>query len=147
MRAIVCGGRTVKDREAVFRNLDRIHAERRITLVIEGGQRSWKYGKIVGGVDWFAHEWAVTRGVPVITEPANWDDMTPPVRLGYFSNGKTYNKESGPRRNRKMLDDHNPDITIAFPGASGTADMIFESKLRGVEVLEVSYADCFGDAA
>lgn len=142
MRAIVCGGRSVTDKQAVFRNLDRIHAERRITVVIEGGQRSWKYGNIVGGVDWFAHEWAVLKGIPVITEPAKWDDMTPPVRLGFWKNGKTYNKEAGNRRNCKMADEHKPDIVIAFPGASGTADMIFEAKLRSIEVLEVRWEDC-----
>jgi len=147
MRAIVCGGRTVKDREAVFRNLDRIHAERPITLVIEGGQRSWKYGKIVGGVDWFAHEWAVTRGIPVITEAAKWDDMTPPVQVGFRNDGTRYNRLAGPRRNAVMADEHKPDIVIAFPGASGTANMIFEAKLRGIEVLEVTYKDCFGDSA
>lgn len=142
MRAVVCGGRSVTDKQAVFRNLDRIHAERRITVVIEGGQRSWKYGNIVGGVDWFAHEWAVLRGIPIITEPAKWDDMSEPCQWGFRKDGTKYNRLAGPRRNEKMAEVHKPDIVIAFPGASGTANMIFEAKLRSIEVLEVKWEDC-----
>lgn len=142
MRAIVCGGRSVTDKQAVFRNLDRIHAERRITVVIEGGQRSWKYGNIVGGVDWFAHEWAVLNDIPVITEPAKWDDMSEPCVCGFRKDGSKYNKEARHKRDQKTFREHEPDVLIDFVGGYVTAGTVFEAKTWGIEVIEIGVEQC-----
>jgi UDP-N-acetylmuramoylalanine-D-glutamate ligase len=36
-----------------------------------------------------------------------------------------------------MLNDHRPDMVVAFPGGRGTANMIALAKSAGVEVIEV----------
>ena len=49
----------------------------------------------------------------------------------------TYGKAAGPIRNQQMLDEGKPDVVIAFPGASGTADMINRAGLTNVPVVRV----------
>jgi hypothetical protein len=36
-----------------------------------------------------------------------------------------------------MLDEGQPDLVIAFPGGAGTANMIQQSKARGIPVREI----------
>ena len=38
-----------------------------------------------------------------------------------------------------MLDEGKPDLVVAFPGGTGTADMIRRAKKAGVEVKEIKY--------
>lgn len=51
---------------------------------------------------------------------------------------KTYGKRAGMLRNKQMLDEGKPDLVVAFPGGNGTADMISQAKLAGVEVIEIN---------
>ncbi len=37
-------------------------------------------------------------------------------------------------RNQQMLKDHTPDLLVAFPGGSGTANMIERARLAGIEI-------------
>lgn len=48
----------------------------------------------------------------------------------------------GPMRNQRMLDEARPQVVIAFPGGSGTADMVdkVRAAIRGgmkIELIEV----------
>lgn len=83
-------------------------------LVIEGAAR---------GADQLAHEWAYGSGVPNDRYPADWD------AFGNFA---------GPKRNKAMLDEGNPDLVIAFPGGAGTRNMIRQARKAGVEVVEIA---------
>jgi predicted Rossmann-fold nucleotide-binding protein len=40
-------------------------------------------------------------------------------------------------RNQQMIDDGKPDVVIAFPGGSGTADMIRRAEAAGVKVIRM----------
>lgn len=112
MKVIVCGGRTFSDRAWLFDALDKIHAKKAITLLINGG---------ANGADSLAAEWAASRGVPSHTEYAKW---------------RLYGKSAGARRNRCMLV-YGPVLVIAFPGGPGTANMCELAEKAGVRVLKV----------
>jgi hypothetical protein len=117
MRILVCGGRDFSDRKTLFDALDRISAQRhpadRLT-VIQGG---------ASGADHMARQWAMEQpSVWVINEPADW---------------KTHGKAAGPIRNQKMIDEHRPDIVLAFAGGRGTADMVRRAKAAKLHVIEV----------
>lgn len=142
MIILVCGGRGFRDHAALYSVLDRVHAEKGITCIIEGGQRTYQKvrseeGDIkspIGGADFWAYEWARTRGIQCKTFPADWDDLdTHPMVLKINKvTGKRYNALAGSIRNRKMIIEGNPDAVIAFPGSRGTKDMI--QKARGFSI-------------
>lgn len=111
MRVLVCGGRDFTDHEYIFDKLDKIHNIIKITLIIEGEAR---------GVDRIARFWAECREVPFLPVPADWEQ---------------YGKRAGPIRNSEMLK-HNPDVVVAFPGGTGTADMIKKAEKCNVKVVE-----------
>ena len=114
MRVLVCGGREYKNRSRVFEVLDRLWAEHGALTIIEGG---------AVGADTFAGEWSCTqRTCWLVTEHANWE-----------KNGRS----AGPIRNQKMIDDHKPNLVVAFPGGRGTADMVLKARGAGIEVIEV----------
>jgi hypothetical protein len=100
IRVCVGGGRDFTDREYLFAVLDGVHAEFRISLIIEGEQR---------GADTFAKEWAISHGVPFDPYEANW------TKYGY--------------RNGKMLVDGKPDLVIVFPtGGPGSNNLARQSS-------------------
>jgi predicted Rossmann-fold nucleotide-binding protein len=100
MKILVCGGRDYKNVSAVRHALTALHARKSITLIIEGG---------APGADRLAREWAEASGVPVRTFEAEWE------RFG---------RRAGPLRNKGMLDEGEPDGVVAFPGGTGTNNMI-----------------------
>ena len=112
-RVLVCGGRHYADMMHVYRTLDVLHMERRITCVIQGG---------ASGADMDAATWAVKRGVRDETFNADW---------------KQHGRAAGPIRNQRMLDEGKPDLVVAFPGGRGTADMVRRAKAAGVPVMEI----------
>ncbi len=106
-RVLVCGGRTVNDRDLVFAELDKHSADwGPFKTVIQGG---------AGGADRLAKIWAEERGLNVVTFPADW---------------KTYGAAAGPIRNQRMIDEGKPDLVLAFwDGISrGTRDMIDQAR-------------------
>lgn len=109
MKLIVCGGRDYTDRDAVFHALDEVNAKRRVTIVIHGCQR---------GADRLAGQWARERGILCAEVEALW---------------KVHGNAAGPRRNRAMLT-LGPDGVVAFPGGTGTADMVRAALEAGVKV-------------
>jgi hypothetical protein len=124
--AVVCGGRHVDDTAAVFAELDRLDSVQRIGGVIEGGQRKYSRGRIVGGVDYLALEWAKSRGRDWNTVFADWAKLR---------------RAAGPARNARMADilvryikAGQPVACIAFPGGDGTANMVKCARDRGIRV-------------
>jgi hypothetical protein len=115
MRLLACGGRNFNDRDFVFETLDRIHAKRPVTLLIQGG---------ASGADSLARQWAIIRGVPFKTEYAEW---------------KKYKRAAGPIRNGVMLEKYNPEGVVAFPGNDGTADMVKQATDYGLVVWQPPY--------
>lgn len=121
MRILICGSRGWHDPdpiEAVIAGYD-ILAEggnEKLT-VIQGGAR---------GADTLAKTLAKSWGCNTITVEADWD---------------RYGKAAGPIRNKKMLDDHDPNVVWAFRTtgkSSGTDDMVKQAKARGVKTYVVT---------
>jgi hypothetical protein len=113
MRVLVCGGRLFSDRATLYYYLDELSIKHGHITIIEGGG---------AGADRLAYDWAFERRpMHLIHEPADW---------------KTHGKAAGPMRNQKMLDEHKPDLVLAFPGGRGTADMVRRAKSAGIKVFE-----------
>lgn len=113
MRLLVCGGRDFANRELAFATLDKLDAEHCIDVVIHGAAR---------GADTEVARWCSVRGVPVWPFPADW---------------KTHQNAAGPIRNQRMLDESAPSHVLAFPGGTGTADMVRRARAAGLPVIEV----------
>lgn len=116
---LVCGGRDYQDRQGVFVTLDTLYRYVGIDLIIEGGAR---------GADGFSRDWALSRGVNCRTFLAQW---------------QTYGRRAGAIRNAEMLRLGKPDLVVAFPGGSGTADMVRKAKAAGVHVWQPCAAPPF----
>lgn len=106
------GGRDFHDRVAGEAFLTRFHDSHGITLVIHGAAR---------GADRIAASWAFRRRIKCWPFPADWD---------------SYGRGAGLIRNAEMLVASQPDIVIAFPGGTGTADMVARAHAAGVPVIE-----------
>src|SRR3954463_11816842 len=101
MIVLVCGGRSYGDKKAVNDVLDTLSARYGRLTIIQGG---------ANGADRLARWWALRRpSVRLINEPADWG---------------RYGPAAGPIRNQLMIDEHKPELVIAFPGGNGTADML-----------------------
>lgn len=111
MRVLVCGGRNYRDVKSVFASLDGLSPGPH--LIIHGGAT---------GADACAAEWASKRGCESEVYHAPW---------------RTHGRAAGPIRNQRMLDHGRPELVVAFPGGSGTADMVRRAKAAGVTVIEV----------
>lgn len=140
MIALVCGGRHYTDGSFLFEVMDRLHAEYHFTKVVEGGQRTRDKStrKPIGGADFFAHDWAVLRGIEVFTERAAWGELGhPDAKIRRNRRGELYDANAGFRRNGVMLAKYRPDICVGFhPSGNGTADMLARSRAAGLKVLE-----------
>ena len=110
-RIIVCGGRDFDNLSMVEHVLTMVHARRGIACIIEGGAK---------GADRLARGWAQKCGVPVETFEAKWNEQ---------------GRRAGPVRNGLMLERGKPDAVIAFPGGTGTRDMVEQAKKAGVPVM------------
>jgi len=113
MRVLVCGGRDFWDRMGAFAALDEIHSHTPITAIISGCAR---------GADTIGIEWAEQMHIRIDRFPADW---------------KTHGKAAGPLRNQQMLDEGCPDLVVAFPGGSGTADMVKRALTQHFEVRRI----------
>jgi hypothetical protein len=112
MRALVCGGSRYDDWAFMVNVLDRVHARRPISLLIEGG---------ASGADAFARRWAFQRGIKVAT-------YTPDV--------ERYQHRAVAVRNAQMLREGCPELVIAFRGGHGTAHMVTIARAALVPVLK-----------
>lgn len=109
---LVCGGRDFANESYAHGFLDFLHAQRPITLIVEGG---------AGGADALARSWALKRRVICDTYPADW---------------RHEGAAAGPMRNKRMLVIAKPDLIVAFNrGGRGTADMMHQAQERGFHVM------------
>ena len=79
------------------------------------------------GADEVAQDWAIVNWCQFETYPVTPEEW---ARLG---------KKAGPLRNARMLAEGKPDLVLAFPGGTGTADMVSKAKAAGVPVREIAY--------
>lgn len=111
--ALICGGRNFDNRDFLFDKLDELNRRFCFSCIVTGGAK---------GADRLAHLWAAKTKIDAKVYPANWE---------------RHGKMAGILRNREMLKIADPDLIIAFPGGTGTADMIKISKRAGKEVIEI----------
>lgn len=116
MRLLVCGSRTFEDKDYLFGRLDRLHAERTVSLVIQGG---------APGADTLAYEWALSRNIAVAEYRADW---------------AKHGRAAGPIRNQQMLDMGKPEMVAAFTDkplhlSRGTAHMYRIARAANVTTL------------
>lgn len=124
MIVLVCGGRDFDDADFIWTELMKLHLERGpFTKIIHGDCDAGRNRK---SADKIAGEWAIAHGIEVKSYPVSKETW---LMIG---------KKAGPGRNQYMLNKENPRLTIAFPGGSGTADMVRKSKKAGVEVIKVT---------
>ena len=126
MKVCVCGGRDYDDQEYIFSVLDDLHAEKPITLLIQGAQKRYdKELKRYVGADYHAKMWAKSRKVPFKEFKADWDK---------------YGRSAGPKRNEKMAKESGMQLCVAFPRengtwGNGTVDMIGRARQMNVPVI------------
>jgi cysteine synthase len=111
-RVLVCGGRDFKDAKSLWAALDALVDDWPDLIIIEGDAR---------GADRIASNWAKARRVANLKFPANW---------------AAYGSAAGPMRNQQMLDEGKPDIVVAFPGSSGTRDMVARARKAAIPVIQ-----------
>jgi hypothetical protein len=109
---LVTGGREFNNRARLFTKLDDI-------LICLGGIEALIHGN-ARGTDTLAKLWAKDRGVACKPYPADWD---------------RYGKVAGPIRNQRMIDEGKPDLCVAFPGGTGTADMVRRCRDHEIPVV------------
>lgn len=124
MKLLVCGGRTYSDR-------NRVYAEIAKAIEWESTDQmdSWmppNGTKIISGgapgADAIAIDWAAVHWTQLEVYEAEWEK---------------HGRAAGPIRNQRMLDEGKPDKVLAFPGGTGTADMVRRARAAGIPVIEV----------
>ena len=105
-KILVCGGRDYSNYAVVKSVLDEIAP----LLIIDGVAR---------GADSLGNRYATKNTIPNMRFPANWGNL---------------GNAAGPIRNSWMLQFGMPDLVIAFPGGTGTADMVKQANVCGIEV-------------
>lgn len=108
-RVIVTGGREFTDYHIVAQTLTELRRTRGPLFVIHGGAE---------GADSLAKTWAANAGLPSAEVRALWG---------------RYDKRAGSTRNAWMLL-LQPELVVAFPGGSGTHDMVTQALEAGVPV-------------
>jgi len=109
---LVCGGRHYDDAERV----DSVLQQWPMETLLHGGAT---------GADALGAAWATARGIRTICVKADW---------------VTHGRAAGPIRNQEMLKlllSAPGSVVIAFPGGTGTNDMITRALRAGVQVYEV----------
>lgn len=110
MKILVCGGRTYGDKMTLASYLEMYAPP--FSIIIQGGAQ---------GADRLAKLWAKSHGVHCAEVEALW------TRFG---------RAAGTRRNSAMLA-LKPDLCLAFPGGSGTENMIQQCEDLGIAVVRV----------
>jgi len=117
MRVLVCGGRDFNDwnllNDKLYWVLFEIGHGAKDTTIISGAAR---------GADSLAIRFSHEYGTKLVSFPADWT---------------AHGKAAGPIRNQQMIDDGKPDLVVAFPGGTGTADMVRRAKKHNIQVIEV----------
>ncbi len=127
MRILVCGGRDYTNKDNLFKVLSCLHANEKITHIINGG---------ASGADALSTSWAIENKIPSKGITAKWKDLDAEgavVKTGRFG---SYNCLAGFDRNQRMIDEENIDLVVAFSGGNGTADMVERAEKAGVVVVK-----------
>jgi len=119
---LLCGGR---DFGEFTGDEERVVEAVRFLAVFYGDKLRVMHGA-ARGADRLGGKAAISFGVPVKEFPADWD---------------THGKKAGSIRNQRMLDyllmcqrkGHSVQV-VAFPGGTGTADMIRRAEAAGITV-------------
>ena len=114
MKTIICGGRDYSFSNADFALMDQLKDSLPITEIVSGGAK---------GADAYGEIWARLNCMPVTQFPANWN---------------LHGKSAGPIRNAQMA--AYSDAVVAFPGGTGTADMVRRAKANGLKVIMATEA-------
>ena len=131
MKAIIAGGRKFIPLKPDYLWLDDMHKKLGITMVMSG---------CATGADQFGEAWAKLHGIPVDAHPAEWTNINAKgAVVKQRRNGSFYNALAGFWRNQAMAD--TADVLLVFPGGSGTADMIFRARLKGMPVYHAYERD------
>lgn len=111
----VTGGRDYNERATVYSELDMYREQFGFMVVIHGHAR---------GLDTLADDWCLERGVQPARCPALWEYWQKRGRV----------KVAGAKRNKAMalLE---PDRLLAFPGGTGTQNMIEHCEAAGILVI------------
>jgi len=127
MRCVVSGGQTFDDYAFVAKILDELHTNgfTRDKLIIPGPITELANGKCsYGGADLLSDYWCDVNGLIPVHFPALWG---------------RYQSAAGPKRNRHMLREFNPDLLVTFPGGHGTANCIDEASTLHIPVYTPDY--------
>ena len=120
MIVLVTGGREYRNQRLMWAVMDKLHAENKFTYLVHGD---------AVGADQMAHRWAKPRGVQPVAMEALWD----------FEGD-----DAGPRRNKRMLEFGEPQMVVAFPGNTGTTNMVaqvFAANNKGSNIKFVDVED------
>lgn len=134
VRVIVCGGRRYGNLKNVVDALSGFPSD---TIIVHGSAT---------GADRLAHRAARELGFDVEPHPANWSrcgEDCPPGHLREIKRVAArsiyvdpYCPTAGFRRNQEMAD-AGADLCIAFPGGSGTEDMVRRAEKAGIPVKRI----------
>jgi hypothetical protein len=115
MRWLVCGSRysSLLLLNYVYEKLSTLLATGAVTpeVLIHGAQT---------GVDTYAAAWGTKNDIPLLPFPARW---------------RKEGLAAGALRNERMLTEGHPSLVIAFPGGSGTRDMIAQAAAAGIPII------------
>jgi hypothetical protein len=130
-RVLVTGGRLYLGEELLCTALDYLLALKGKLIVI--------HGDCPTGADRFARDWSRRKEGKVFECrcPADWADP--------FLMATRMAKLAGHARNELMLVEFKPDLVLAFPGGTGTADCVAKAHARGVKVELVGRKEESGD--
>lgn len=117
-RLLVTGGRDFTDGHYIWRWLSTLHARYGFALLIHGGSR---------GVDILSDAWARGHGVQPVQCDALW---------AYYR-ARGCSQVAGPSRNSLMLL-LQPQLVLAFPGGTGTADMIAKTMDARIDLINLA---------
>lgn len=109
---LICGGRDFADKDLFDDTMiAQFRARGLPSKIVHGGAK---------GADTMAGSLAHTMSITAVAVLPDW----------------TRGKIAGPLRNQRMLDEHKPDLVIAFPGGRGTSDMVGRAMAAGVEIIQ-----------
>lgn len=125
MKTIIAGGRFYKFTPADIAWLDGLRISLPITEVVCGH---------APGADSEGWNWAYEREIQIKDFYAAWTRWgIPEAVVGIRPDGSKYNKLAGLWRNQEMAD--YADALVAFPGGTGTADMIDRATKKGLKII------------
>ncbi len=108
---LVCGGRDFDEERFLFKQMDLLHSEDPIALLVHGSAK---------GADRLAEKWAKLAEIPYLGVPAEWE------KLG---------RRGGMVRNRAMPQLAAIDLVVAFRGNVGTRGMLSVAEECGIPTL------------